>query len=166
MALKRGFSLIELIIVVGLLSLIMLAISSSMLMTIVSTSRIRTTTKVKQAGNYALNQFESMIRSAKGLNSCNSTTSTANITNQDGNTTDIFLENSQIASNSGNYLTPSNFTISTFVLTCLPGDTAAMSENNTNLIKISFDLKDSQTTKRTTENPLLHFETSVNLRNE
>ncbi len=62
MALKKGFSLIELIVVIGLLSLLMLAISSTMLMSIISSNRIRTTTKIKQAGGYAINQIQSMIR--------------------------------------------------------------------------------------------------------
>jgi len=162
---KSGFSLIELIVVIGLLTLLMLAISSTMLMSIVSSNRIRTTTKVKQAGNYALGQIQGMIRNAKSVKLCSSTTDSMTIVNPNGSSTMIMLESAKIASNSGVYLTPADLTVSNFTLTCLPGNTTP-TLSNTTLIKVAFDLKSSLTTQKATENPLLHFETSVNLRNE
>jgi prepilin-type N-terminal cleavage/methylation domain-containing protein len=162
---KHGFSIIELIIVVGLLSILMLAISSSMLMSIVSTNRIRKATNTKQAGAYAINQIQSMLRNAREITICNATTVT--ILNPDGNTTTLSTQivNSatRIASNSGIYLTPSSTTVSAFSFTCLPADTPSAT-SETNLIKIAFDLKEIGTA-RSSENPTLHFETSTNLRN-
>lgn len=168
---KKGFSLIELLVVIGLLSLLMLAISSTMLMSIISSNRIRTSTKVKQAGNYALGQIQAMIRNAKSISVCRDDISSTTFTNPDGGSTTILSEsdgtNYRIASNSGVYLTPANLTVSSFSLNCLPFSTNPLTgETGTTLIKVSFDLKDQLTTSRTTENPLLHFETSVNLRNE
>lgn len=159
---KLGFSLIELVVVMGLLSLLMLAISSTMLMSIVSSNRIRTTTKVKQAGNYAITQMQGTIRNAKSISSCIPGSSDASITlvNPDGDQTQFILENSQVASNSGSYLTPDNLEASLFSVTCEPSAT------DPTLIKISFSLKSKLATERQTGNPTLHFETSVNLRNE
>lgn len=164
MVIKKGFSLIELIIVVGLLSLLMLAISSTMLMSVMSSTRIRTATKVKQAGNYALDQMQTIIRNAKSVTSCNTTTGTIVVVGVDGGTTSlnpiVVGTETRIASNSGIYLTPDNLLVSNFKLTCLPSDTEPK------LLKISFDLKDDLVTRRASESPTLHFETSVSLRNE
>lgn len=166
MELKKinGFSLIELIVVIGLLSLLMLAISSSMLMSIISSNRIRTTTQVKQAGNYTLDQIQGMIRNAESIESCSSINSTVTIMNHDGGTTTFsaIIDGTvtRVASNSGTFLTPKNLTVSSFSLTCIPDDTSPT------LIKVSFGLKDQLVSRRATENPLLYFETSVSLRNE
>lgn len=164
MVIKRGFSLIELIVVIGLLSLLMLAISSTMLMSIVSSNRIRTTSKIKQAGNFAMGEIQGMLRSAKSITSCNSTTSTITFVNPDGGTTTINTAlvdtTTSIASNSGVYLTPPTANVTSFTIGCEPSD------SEPTLVNLSFDLKDSLTTRKTIENPLLHFETSISLRNE
>lgn len=163
MALKKGFSLIELIVVIGLLSLLMIAISSTMLMSIVSSNRIRTTTKVKQAGGYAIGQIQSMVRSAKSISTCDATTPSLTFVNQDGGTTNLFTQNDganvRISSNSGVYLTPVNVSTTNFSITCEP------SEDDPSLIKFSFYLQDTRSVE-STQNPILHFETSVSTRNE
>lgn len=159
---KHGFSLIELVVVIGLLSLLMLAISSTMLMSMISSNRIRTTTKVKQAGNYALGQIQGIVRNAKSITSCIPDLPDTSITliNQDGGTTQILTEEGRIASNSGTYLTPDNLEATVFDISCEP------TVDNPTLIKVSFDLKSKLATERSTSNPTLHFETSINLRNE
>ncbi len=164
MALKNGFSLIELIVVIGLISLLMLAISSTMLMSMISSNRIRTTSTVKNSGNFALSQLQSMIRNAKSITACDSANSTISYINPDGGSTSILAETvdtfGKIASNSGVYITPSNVSVTSFSLTCEPDDVSPT------LVRISFDMQDVISTKRATENPILHFETSVNIRNE
>jgi prepilin-type N-terminal cleavage/methylation domain-containing protein len=162
MALKRGFSLIELIVVIGLLSLLMLAISSTMLMSIVSSSRIRTTTKVKQAGGYAIGQIQAMVRGAKTITICDSGNATIEVVNLDGGATELLAESDgtdfRIASNSGIYITPEKMTVTGFTVTCLPDETEP------SLIKFAFDLQDTKS-EQSTQNPILHFETSINTRN-
>ena len=160
---KSGFSLIELTIVIGLLSLLILAISTTMLMSIVTGNRIRTTTKVKQAGNYAIGQIQGMLRNSKAIQSCDSIAGTITLVNSDGGLTTLMSEsdgqNTRIASNSGVYLTPDNLNTYSFAITCQP------TETEPTLVKLSFDLRDVLPA-RATENPLLHFETSINLRNQ
>jgi len=161
---KSGFSLIELIVVIGLLSLLTLAISSIMLTSVMTSARIRTATKVKQAGNYAIGQLQGLLRNAKLVTSCDSANNTITIVNPDGGTTQILAELddqgvTRIASNSGVYLTPVSINANTFSLICDPSDTEPT------LVKLAFDLQDTQTAKAT-QNPILHFETSTNLRNE
>ncbi len=157
---KRGFSLIELTVVIGLLALLMLAISSTMLMSIISSKRIRTATKTKQAGNYALGQIQTMLRNAKSIKTCDSTAGTITLIGADGGETQIFADSaSRIASSSGTYLTPESIATSLFSLSCSPSDTEP------SLVKVSFDLRDALAGTGI-QNPSLHFETSVNLRNE
>jgi prepilin-type N-terminal cleavage/methylation domain-containing protein len=162
LSLSKGFSLIELIVVIGLLSMLMLAISSTMLMSIISSNRIRTTTKVKQAGGYAIGQIQSMVRSAKSIVVCDTSTPSATFIGQDGGSTEVLIENDgtnvRIASNSGVYLTPANMGVTSFAITCEP------TEAEPTLIKFAFDLQDTRQTSGS-QNPLLHFETSVSVRN-
>lgn len=161
---KSGFSLIELIVVIGLISLLTLAISSIMLTSVMTSTRIRTTTKVKQAGNYALGQIQGMIRNTKEVSLCDSTEHSLEIINPDGGITTIYSAEDtngtlRIASGSATYLTPATTLVSGFTLTCAPDDV------DPKLVKVAFDLQDN-TTETSAQNPILHFETSVNLRNE
>ena len=157
---RAGFSLIELTVVIGLLSLLVLTITSTMLMSMVSSNRIRTATKIKQAGNYALGEIQFLLRNSKSITTCDSSSATISFIGQDGGSTEILLESDRLASNSGVYLTPDSATVSNYVLSCSPSDTEP------SVVKVSFDLKSSVSTTRASENPLLHFETSISLRNQ
>lgn len=157
MVIKRGFTLIELIVVIGLLGLLAVAISGIMLASLVSSSNIRSATKVKQAGSYVIGQVQNLMRNAKTVVACDNVNQTITVVNPDGGQTEIMLESARIASNSGNYLTPPNLTVSAYSLQC-------DSVTSPNLLKFSFDLKDPQSARAST--PALHFETSVNFRNQ
>ena len=165
MVIKWGFTLIELIVVIGLLGLLSVAISGIMLTSLVSSSNVRSATKVKQAGNYVLGQVQNLVRNAKSVVICNSAGSPPLITliNPDGGTTTLASEsdgtNTRIASNSGIYLTPPNLAVTNYSLSCAPSDT------DPTLVNFAFDLHDTQSSRAATS-PTLHFETSVNLRNQ
>jgi type II secretory pathway pseudopilin PulG len=158
MAIKHGYSLVELTVVIGLICLLTLAISSIMLTSILSSNRIRTATKTKQSGSYAISQIQGLIRNAKNINVCDSDNGIITLTSGDGGVTTIIAENNNIASNSGIYLNPPNTTTSSFNVTCNPSDT------DPSFIQVSFDLQ-SNSSSSTKENPLLHFETSVDVLN-
>ncbi len=161
MAIKRGFSLIELIIVIGLLSLLSLAISGVMLTSIASNMRLRTATRIKQAGSYVVDQTQTLVRNSLKI-ACDQTNGTVTTTNPDGQTTTLAtatdsLGNTRIAS-SGAYLTPDQTKTSLFSLTCDDDLTPT-------LVKLSFNLQDTRATS-TIESPSLHFETAISVRNQ
>lgn len=158
-SLSKGFSLIELTIVIGLIALLTLAISAIMLTSIGTSNRIRTTTRVKQAGSFVIDQLQSILRSAKSVTICDNTLYTITVVNPDGSSSTIRSTGGRIASDAVDYISPENMTVSGFSLACEPSIT------DPNLVKVKFDLKSSQIT-RASENPNLHFETSINLRNE
>jgi type II secretory pathway pseudopilin PulG len=165
MAVKAGFSVIELTVVIGLIALLAIAMSAIMLTTIVSSNRIRSLTKIKQAGDYAVTQLQSLVRNARGITLCNSLDSTSTIINPDGGETTILLEPDdddvdRIASNSGVYLTPGDLRITNYSLTCAPTD------DNPQLITIAFDLSPLIESTKESENTTLHFVTTAELRND
>lgn len=161
MALKQGNSVIELTVVIGLISLLAIAMSAIMLTTITSSNRVRLVTRIKQAGDYTLGSIQTQIRNAREVTSCDSSLDELIYTGQDGGSTTLTLETNstiaRIASNSGVFLTPSNLNISNFNITCEPSDTEPTT------IKIDFDATD--TVNRGNVNPSLHFETTIGLRN-
>lgn len=161
---SKGFSVIELTVVIGLLSILSLAISAIMLSTIVSSNRVRTLTKIKQAGDYALNQLQSLTRNARGVIACDSGLNTVTLLNRDTNQTSLLLESDangipRIASNSATYLTPGNLRVTNFNLDCQPDD------DNPRLISVSFDLSTAVASTKNIENATLHFSTTSELRN-
>ena len=160
---KKGYSLIELTIVVGLVALLAVGISSIVLSSIIQASRIRNQIKSRQAGDYALGQIQTLIRNAREISSCDSSNNTLSIINLDGRSTTFLLEsvsgNTSIASNSGYYLTPTDVTVTNFDVSCSPNDITP------NVVKLSFDLKRNLLSPKSKENPLIHYETSITLRN-
>lgn len=159
MEMKKGTSIIELVVVIGLISLLALAMSAIMLTTIVSSNRIRRLTQIKQAGDYVINQVQTLIRNARYIDSCDTTNHILTTLNPDGRTTDILLENGRVASNSGTYMTSDTLSVTNFSVTCEP-------TQNPVLIKIEFDMTQKTSSGNSQENSTLHFETTTNLRNE
>ncbi len=164
MELKKGTSVIELTVVIGLISLLALAISAIMLSTTVTSNRLRRLTQIKQAGDYALTQIQTLIRNSRDIVSCDPDLDTITVINPDGGATDIMTEESgsstRIASNSGIYITPDSLTVNAFSLSCEPNLT------DPSLFKISFDLTQVESSGNSRENSTLHFETTTTIRNE
>lgn len=161
---NSGFSLVELMVVIGLVSLLSVAISSMVLTTIAQITRVRNQIRVRQSGDYALGQIQTMLRNSRTIISCDSVANSITIINPDGGTT-LFLsedlgDHVAIASNSGQYLTASDTTVGdTFDLECLPTD------DNVNLVKISFTLNRAILSDKAKENANIRYETSIELRN-
>lgn len=159
----KGYTLIELTIVVGLVAILAIGISSVVLMNTVTANRTRNLAHLRESGDYALGQLKQLVRNAKNIESCNSTTNTLTLIGQDGGSTEIALELEseigRIASGSANYLTPSDITISALNLTCLPDDLEPT------LVKVSFTAS-LATETQSKESPVLNFETSISLRND
>ena len=159
----KGFSLIELIIVVGLTSLLAIAITSVAMTSLLGAARIRNLVKTRQSGDNALNQIQTKIRNARNITTCNSTTNTITIENLDGNTTTYLVELDgaamRIASNSGQYITPSDTTISSFDIECSPSDAEP------NLVTIKYQITNTVQGARSQETPTIPYETAIQIRN-
>ncbi len=158
MAIKKGYTLIELVIVVGLVSILAIGISSAVLINATTAIRTKNTTHLRNVGDYSLSQLKQIIRSSRTISLCDSNTNTISLINQDGDTTSISIELdndiNRIASNSGIYLTPKETSITNFTITCLPTDI------NPTIVKISFDTQ-LATISTTKESPTIHFTTSI-----
>lgn len=170
---NKGYSLIELTIVVGLTSILAIAIAAIMMSSLLSSTRIRTAIKVRQTGDQALSQLQQLIRNARAVDLCVSDDPTPEndyliVTGQDGNQTTIETEEIatgyyRIASSSAittYYLNTDDTPASAFNLTCLPSDAAPT------LVRVSFTLTNSASSARPFENPNIIFETSAALRNQ
>lgn len=160
----RGYSLIELTVVVGLLAMLSVAISSVVLYSIVQSRRIRSQTKVRSAGDYALGQMQYLVRGAKEVVDCDSTDNSLTVINQDGGETTFdevtVGDNTHIASNSATLLTSSDTTTqNSFDINCSPTDASP------NLVSISFDLYDSTGDQTSPREVKIHFGTSISFRN-
>lgn len=160
---KKGFSLIELVIVVGLTSLLTIVITSVSITSIIGAGRVRNLIKTRQAGDGALNQIQTLLRSARDISVCNSVSNQLTLENMDGGTTTLALELTadigRIASNSGSYITPADITVTNFDLECLPNDTEV------SLVTVKFDVTSSVAGSRSQDTPTIPYESTVQLRN-
>ena len=160
---KTGFSLIELIVVLGITTLLVISITSVAMTSLLNTTRVRNLIHSRQAGDATISQFQTSIRNAHSIDSCNSDDNTITITNPDGNTTSFLTETVngyiRIASNSGQYLTPADTTITNFDLNCFPTDIAP------NLVQIKFSITNANVGGRSIETPTIPYDTSIQIRN-
>lgn len=139
---SAGYSLIEMLVVITLLIMMSLTATSLFLNTLTGSNKTSINLTVKQQGEYAMSQMVAMIRNAVRIDSCSSGSMT--ILNQDGLTTTFSLSGTQLASNSGIYLTGPDVYVS-------QGPVFVCTESNDvyTFANISFSLKkgDPQTDK-------------------
>jgi type II secretory pathway pseudopilin PulG len=154
----KGFSLVELIVIVGLTSILAIVITSVSMANLLSSARVRNLVKARQAGDTAINQLQTNIRNARTIISCDSTSETLNIENTDGTTTTYSLQSGHIATND-DALTPTDQTVTLFDITCSPDDITPT------LVTIKFSITNSQTSARVGETPILPYETTIQIRN-
>lgn len=160
---NKGYTLVELVIVVGLTAILTVAITAIMMSSLLSSNRVRTQVSVRQAGDYAMAQMERMIRGAQSFPSdaC-ATANQIKIKNFDGNNTTFNLaldgDVYRIASQSGSteFITPNNMNIepSTFSITCTP-----------ELVTISFTIKNKSTSTRPFDTAKVDYVSSIRPRN-
>jgi len=112
---KNGFTLIELLAsaaIIGAISVVAVAMFFS---TLRGGTKSSTITKVKQNGEFALNAMKFAIRNAISVDSC--TADTLTILQSNGQIV-YSLINDQIASNSTNFLTSSNYQAKSLNFSC------------------------------------------------
>lgn len=169
---KKGFTLIEMLVSAGIMALLSVVITQIFVATTRNSTKTDVLTDVRQNGNYALGVMERMIRSAKSVTVCGVTpTSSIEITNEDNlqTTFTCVLDGdsgvSRIASDSGTifgieYLTNNNFTVGSCasVFTCISGA-------NYPSVAISFQLQQKSASASQYEKATETFITRVTLRN-
>lgn len=154
---KKGYSLVELVIVVGLISILSISISAVVLMTIVNSNRIKNEVRIRQVGDFALGQITTLVRNSRTVTQCDPISDTLVMTGLDGGSTTIGLSGTAIASNSAT-ITPTDITISSYSLGCVPTGTSPT------LIQLSFTAAKAGTNPAR-ENQPQTFTTSIELRN-
>ncbi len=163
---KTGLTLIEIMIVMGILGIIAV-IGSGMFFSILrGSTKTKTLQLVKQNGDYAISVMERMIRNARAIivPSTNSTVSSITIRNPDGETTTFSCEGNPatISSNSASLLSNEVKVSSDCNIFEVTVGQAGIKPG---VIKINFSLSQSKTTARPEEQASVNFQTTVSLRN-
>ncbi|MEI6690654.1 MAG: type II secretion system protein [bacterium] len=160
---KKGFSLIELVVVIGITSILVISITSIAMTSLLNTARIRNLIHSRESGNSAINQLQTSIRNSRTITVCNSANNILTISNPDGNLTTYQTETidttTRLASNSGQYLTPADTTLTGFDINCFPTDQAP------NLVQIKFTITNTSSGGKAAETPSIPYETSIQIRN-
>ncbi len=120
---SKGYTLIEVMTVAGVMALFSLTIISIFLATIRGGTKAQTVQQVHQNGDFALKAMARMIRSANEVSNCGTE---IDIINQDGGLTEFDLVEddgvNRIASNASQFLTGGNIEASDLAFTCYDGD--------------------------------------------
>lgn len=117
----KGFTLVELLVVVGVIATVGTMVGNLFLSNLRTAAKTKALTEVKQNGDYALSVMERMIRNAKEVQAgCPGVGTSLTILNPDGETTEFICDtvNEQIASNSGIFLTSDKLVLTSCSFDC------------------------------------------------
>lgn len=166
---KRGFTLIELVVVVGVLGVVMAATSSVLINAFKANSRVKLTDRLSQDGNWALMELRKNIFSAKGTTiTCDLGSSAVSFENaQDGVGTTIFCdaENNKIASQSANRLINIDLINGGSEVTVDCGSFAGCTGSPTSSVTFKFDLSIGNSNAGSQNYVKRTFDSTVSVRN-
>ena len=155
----QGFTLLELLAMMGLLALISVLSVSIFFSVMRTTKRIKVTEKLKQEGDHSLSVMTRMLRNAVDLDSCTgSPVNSFEITNRDNLTTTFTCSSDQIASNSAVLIGDVQVDCSDFI-TCTLGSEGIYE------IVVDFTLSRSGTSLLPYQEASIDFRTTVTPRN-
>lgn len=113
--LRHGFTLVELVVVISLMVMIMLTVTSLFFTSLISSTKTSTSAKIKEEGDFAVDQIEFLLRNAvklvpnTGGETCGASMTEIRFQSHDDGITSLTAEDDngvfKIASNSGVYLT-------------------------------------------------------------
>ena len=170
---NKGFTLIEILVVVGILAIIAV-VSSNMFFTVFKSSgKTKVLTKVKQNGDYALTVMERLIRDSQEVSSsCTSGMASIKVKRFDGSeiTFSCDLAQGLIASSSGQRLTSSEVKVDSCSFDCgcptaYPNCTSEGTKFYPKTVTIKFTLSQVGATVRPEEEAIINFQTTVSTRN-
>lgn len=169
---QKGFTLLEILVVVGVLGVVAVIGSNLLFTTLRGSTKARVLVEVKQNGNYAMEVMERMIRNARSLKSqCQSGMTEFRIENPDlGKTTfaclDVGMADPRISSGSGSplsyvRLTNDKVKVDSCTFDCQRGEKGIRPDT----ITINFTLSQAQASSRPERQARVDFKTTVTLRN-
>lgn len=97
---RQGFTLIEILVVIGILAIIVVVGSTSFFNLLRGSTKTKTASLVKENGDYALGVMTRMIRNAQKISVCNPNMTSIEILNPDGGLTEFSFDGDTISSNS------------------------------------------------------------------
>ncbi len=163
---KRGFTLIEILVVFSILAVISVVASNMFFAILRGTTKTKTMQLVKQNGDYAISLMVRMIRNARSVGTY--TASSIPIINPDGKTTTFSCGdvdgdgNNEIASNSASLISAEVKVVNcNNLFTVTDGEPGIRPD----IVSIDFDLSQASVTTRQEEQALVKFKTTVSLRN-
>lgn len=161
----KGFTLLELIVAVGLLGLLAVSATSLFFATIQGGGKVDVNIRVKQNGQAALNSIEQIVRNGREVSNCEvGPVDLLSLVARDGQQvtftcTDIGEETGHIAINSDR-LTSSDVTVTACEFSCSQ-DTGGLRGD---LVSVDFTLRQQGTQGSVSESASANFSTSVSLR--
>lgn len=158
---EKGFTLIEMVIVVSLMGIVAIIATGFLLTTLSGSGKAEVSKEVRQNGNYALSVIENMVRDCLIFKTAcpNPEVNSLTIVNPDGGTTVFSCTQNQIASGSA-FLTSDNVLVSGCEFSC------TQSQGLPPVVTIKFKVAQKSTvTLRPSEKAGLDFETVVVVRN-
>jgi prepilin-type N-terminal cleavage/methylation domain-containing protein len=166
---NRGYTLIELMVVVSVMVILVVVAVNLFLTTLVGGGKTNALAEVKQNGDFAITQMEKIVRNGRKLTTnnesqvCETGMTSLGVENNDGGVTIFAAESDRLASSSGQFLTSSTVKVKsdTLVFDCFRSGSGVPDS-----IKISFTLtKGEAGVDRPEEIVEAGFQTSVTLRN-
>ena len=160
--LRRGFTLIEMLVVVGIIAIMSTFLLNLMFTTIKSNAKSEIIKSVKQNGDYVLGVMGYFIRNSKTLDPADCTGSQFSVVMDDENETvfscsGVGTDDGYIASNSAR-MTGTKVTLSLCSLTC------SQTGNSAPAVSISFTLTNLSTATKKEDQASTNFSTTVSAR--
>lgn len=123
MKIKPGFTLVEMLVSIGIVAMLSIVIVQTFFSTTQVNTKVQTSKDIKQDGDFAINIIERALHSAQGVRSCG--TSVLALDNADGSITtfsavlDASNAVTRIARNTTEYLTGTGVTVATAANSCV-----------------------------------------------
>lgn len=164
---RQGFTLMEILISVGILAIVGTLIAQVVFTTTHVNKKTEILTDIKQDGNFALDVISRMVRSAKSIDVCGG--GELQITNPDNNVTILKCDAGRIASESSMptvYLSGGNVTLSqSGESTCTDSSLAFSCTPAKNQVTITFTLGQLGVAGSAYESGSASFQSTISMRN-
>ncbi len=173
---NQGYTLIELVVVIGLTSVLLITAVSIFFTTLQGGGKTASSEYVKQSGQHAINQITFLIRNAKKLSPnaagdlCVSSMNTLDLLNQDGTGTRLGITDGKFSTSTTKFLTPDDIVVEASgapLFSCSPSvyGTAAW-DGSPPTITVSFQMrKGTSGVDKERDIVVIPFQSTITMRN-